>query len=122
MVLLLKIGLSFLLALSLAAPLALADADGPDFYAVTGVAPGDVLNLRAGPSGNAERIGVIPHDARGLQNLGCQGQPSFAEWQAMSPEERVRRGKRVWCRVRYQGVEGWVAGRYLREASGRPVP
>jgi uncharacterized protein YraI len=99
------------------APAALAEADGPDFYAVTGVAADDVLNLRAGPSAGAEKIGEIPHDGRGLRNLGCEGLPSFADWQTMTPQEREESRRHYWCRVAYRGLEGWVAGRFLREDS-----
>lgn len=102
------------------APTALAEADGPDYYAVNNVAAVDVLNLRAGPSARADKIGEIPHDARHLRSLGCQGMPSFAEWEKMTPEQRVQSSKRYWCKIEYQGVEGWVAGRYLREDSAGP--
>ena len=98
-------------------PCALAEADGPDFYAVTGVAADDVLNIRAAPSARSEKLGEIPHDARGLENLGCQGLPSFAEWQAMTGQQRQESRKDYWCRVKYEELEGWVAGRYLREDS-----
>lgn len=108
------------LALAIGAAKVSADADGPDFYAVTRVAPGHVLNLRAAPSTGAEKIGAIPHDGHGLRSLGCQGHPSFAEWQNMTPEQRVERGKKAWCKVRYRGMEGWVAARYLREDSAPP--
>ena len=102
-------------------PVAHATADGPDYYAVTDVAADDVLNLRAGPSEDAKKIGQIAHDARGLQNLGCQGLPSYEEWERMSGKERQASRKHYWCKVRYQGVEGWVAGRFLREDSGVPA-
>ena len=98
-----------------------ATADGPDFYAVTDVATDDVLNLRAGPSEDAEKIGQIAHDARGLQNLGCQGLPAFNEWERMTGKQREASRKHYWCKVRYQGVDGWVAGRFLREDSGAPA-
>jgi len=97
-----------------------AVADGPDFYAVTGVDAGDTLLLRAGPSPYAERIGQIPHDAHGLQNLGCRGLPTFAEWERMTERQRGESRKDYWCKVRYEGVEGWVAGRFLREDSAPP--
>lgn len=92
-----------------------ATADGPDYFAVKGVAAGDVLNIRAEPSASGARIGEIPHDGQGLQNLGCRGGPAFAEWQKMSEAERKRAGLKRWCKVRYGGVEGWVAGRFLTE-------
>jgi uncharacterized protein YraI len=98
---------------------ALADG-GPDYYAVTGVAAGSVLNLRAEPSAGSRKIGKIPHDAQGLKNLGCTGVPSFADWLKMSETERRRAGRDRWCRVCYQGLVGWVAGRYLME-DGNPA-
>lgn len=103
---------------------AIATADGgPDYYAVTGVAANGVLNLHAEPSAEGRKIGEIPHDARGLQNLGCTGGPSFAEWAKMSEAERQRAGRDRWCKVRCRGIEGWVAGRYLMEDSNaRTVP
>lgn len=113
--------LLFLVAIGWA-PGIMAEADGPDFYAVTDVATDDVLNLRAGPSPHAEKIGEIPHDGRSLQNLGCEGVPSFAEWEQMTPAQRAESGKKRWCRVRYGNVEGWVAGRYLREDSAPEAP
>lgn len=100
---------------------AYGEADGPDYYAVSGVAGGDVLNIRARPSANAAKIGEIPHDGRGIQNLGCQGGPTFAEWQTMSKSEREQAGRQRWCKIRYRGVDGWVAGRFLTEDSN-PSP
>jgi uncharacterized protein YraI len=97
---------------------ALATADGPDYYAVTGVAAGDVLNIRAEPSAKAEKVGEIPHDGRAIRNLGCRGGPTFAEWEKMSAAERKRAGQKRWCKIRYNGTEGWVAGWFLMEDSG----
>ena len=98
-------------------PMVQATADGPDFYAVTDVAADDVLDLRAGASEDAAKIGQIAHDACGLQNLGCQGLPSYDEWERMTGKEREASRNHYWCKVRYQGVEGWVEGRFLREDS-----
>jgi uncharacterized protein YraI len=99
---------------------AFATADGPDYYAVSGVAVGEALSLRAGPSVGAEEIGRIPHDARRLRNLGCQGGATFAEWEGMTEAERRASRKKRWCKVRYRGVDGWVAGWLLKEDSGQP--
>ena len=111
-----------LVAVTFWVPLTLAEADGPDFYAVTGVAADDVLNLRSGPSPDDDKIGEIPHDGRGLQNLGCEGGPTFAEWEKMTPGQRAESGKKRWCKVRFGDIEGWVAGRYLREDTTPPTP
>ncbi|NLI83440.1 MAG: SH3 domain-containing protein [Deltaproteobacteria bacterium] len=99
-----------------------AKADGgPDYYAVIGVAADSVLNIREEASARSRKIGEIPHDARGLQNLGCTGGPNFAEWLKMSEAERRRAGRDRWCRVRYRNTVGWVAGRYLMEDNDPPA-
>jgi len=99
---------------------AIADASGPDFFRVTGVAADDVLNIRAAPDAASVKIGQIPPDGEGVRNLGCQGGLSFAEWQSASETERAAAADARWCRIDYQGIEGWVAGRYLAE--GTPPP
>ncbi len=76
---------------------------GPDFWEVTGVAAGDTLNMRAGPSTKDQ---VVRSFANGfvLRNKGCE----------------MHSGQR-WCRVEtadVPSVRGWVAGRFLKEASG----
>lgn len=76
-------------------------AGGPDVWEVAGVAEGDTLNLRAGPSSREAVLGQFANGTR-LRNLGCKLQ-----------------GAQRWCQVETtQGVplSGWVAGRYLREA------
>ncbi len=75
---------------------------GPDFWEVTGVSAGDMLNLRARPSAKA-RILLRFRNGTALRNGGC----------------RMFGGQR-WCRVttvRGPDATGWVAGRYLREGS-----
>lgn len=111
-------------ALVLAACGARADADGPDFYAVTGVAADDVLNIRAEPNAHARKIGAIPPDGTCVRNLGCRCGLTFQEFTEFSPAqqaERLRENPR-WCKVEYEGVTGWVAGRYLREGHCDPAP
>jgi uncharacterized protein YraI len=109
----------------------LADADGPDFYAVRGVAQGDVLNIRAEPGPHAHKVGEIPPDGTCIRNLGCKGGLTFREFTELSPAEKERRQRENprWCRIEYRGVTGWVAGRYLAEGEcrttsehGRPLP
>lgn len=106
--------LLLLIAACWSAPV-VSTADGPDFFAVTGVADNDVLNIRAGPSAHSEKIGEIPYDARRVRNLGCRGLPSFGEWETMTGQQRRDSRKNYWCRVGFGGREGWVAGRFLRE-------
>lgn len=96
-----------------------ADADGPDFYRVTGVPSGDVLNIRAAPKPDAAKLGTIPPGGTCIRNLGCQGGLSFQEFSTLSKAEQAKRLKQNprWCRVEYQGIIGWVAGRYLAEGN-----
>lgn len=96
-----------------------ADAEGPDFYQVTGVAANDTLAIRAKPNPRAAKIGEIPPDAICIRNLGCKGGLTFREFSELSPVERAKRLKQNprWCKVEHQGVTGWVAGRYLREGA-----
>lgn len=77
-------------------------AGGPDFWRVTGLPPGDRLNLRAGPSARARTLAKLAEGAV-VRNLGCR------------PVDGGR-----WCRVQAttgRGIAGWVNGRFLREAS-----
>ncbi len=103
------------------APGVRAEADGPDYWRVTGVARDDVLNLRTEPNARARRIARIPPGARGLKNFGCQGGPTFQQWQAMSAAERARSARSRWCKVGYNGMTGWVAGRFLAEDGAPPT-
>ncbi len=98
-----------------------AEADGPDYYAVRGVAQGDVLNMRAEPAPHALKVGEIPPHGTCIRNLGCRGGLTLAEFSTLSPAEQERRAREHprWCKVEYQGVTGWVAGRYLAEGDCR---
>ncbi len=95
-----------------------AEADGPDFFRVTGVSDGGALNIRAGAGVSHARLGQIPADGDGIRNLGCTGGLSYADWVEASATEQAAAARNRWCKIRYRGVEGWVAGRYLVEAEG----
>ena len=106
------------LLLSVAWPYAAcAEADGPDFYRIKDVAAGDTLAIRSAPNARASKLGDIPPDGACIRNLGCRGGLSLQEFTQLSPAEQARRLKRNprWCKVDFQGVTGWVAGRYLTE-------
>ena len=94
-----------------------AEADGPDFYRVSGVADNDVLNIRAEPDPHAKKIGEIPPEGTCLRNLGCQGGLTLQEFTELSQEQKAKRLRENprWCKIEYKGVTGWTAGRYLRE-------
>ena len=71
-------------------------------YRVVYVAPGDVLNLRSGPSVAYPVVGTIPPGGHGVHLVGpCQ----------------------AWCPVSYNGALGWVNPAYLapEPASEEPV-
>ena len=98
-----------------AAALAQPQAEGPDFWAVTGVNPRDALNMRMEPSADSQTIARIPHNARGLKNHGCPNAVTFEQWKRMTKAQRDFAARARWCQVEYQGRKGWVAGRFLRE-------
>jgi uncharacterized protein YraI len=106
-------------ALMLGAGVAWAEADGPDFYSVTGVAANDVLNIRSEPDPHAAKVGAIPPNGTCIRNLGCKGGLTFQEFTELSPAQQAKRLQENprWCRVEYRGITGWVAGRYLAEGS-----
>lgn len=94
------------------------DTDGPDFWAVTGVASWDALNLRAAPDADSKRIARIPYNARRLKNLGCPNFVTFEQWKRMTPGQKDGAARSRWCQVEYNGLKGWVAGRFLKEDGG----
>jgi hypothetical protein len=108
---------AFLAALPavVAATAALAEAGGPDYWRVTGVAAGDQLMVHPSPSARSAVIGKLAHDANGIRNRGCTGVPSFGEWQRMSAAQRERSARARWCRIENGSLKGWVAGRFLAE-------
>jgi len=93
-------------------------ADGPSFWAVTGVRSNDALNMRIAPSAESELLVRIPHNARGLKNHGCPNDVTFEQWKRMTKAQRDQAARSRWCQVEYQGRKGWVASRFLREDAG----
>ncbi len=92
--------------------------DPPAYWAVTGVAANDVLNLRDIPHGDSKKLAGIPPGARGLKHLGCiTPEPSLDRWMIMTESEK-KNAKLQWCRVDYRGTEGWVAARFLKPDMG----
>jgi len=78
---------------------------GPDYWDVTNLDSGDLLNLRAGPGIQNDVIGQLANGDT-LANKGCQ----------MVGETR-------WCQVETLGdqkVLGWVSGRFLMESANHP--
>src|SRR4249920_2012640 len=95
-------------------------APSPPFWAVTGVRSDDVLHLRDVPSAESKSLAGIPANALGLKNLGCrQNHPPLEQWMRMSQAQRELAAT-LWCRVEYQGKQGWVAARYLKKDERAP--
>lgn len=90
--------------MSLAGPAA-AEAEGPlpALHEVTGVAAGDVLNLRAGPDPSADLVGTLAPDARDVEVVELRRAPSGA----------------AWARVARPEGGAWAAARYLARQDGQ---
>ena len=97
----------------------LAEADGPDYYRVHGVADNDVLNMRSEGHWRAKKVGEIPPGAGCVRNLGCQGGLTMDEYMNLSKREQaaILKKRPRWCLVEYRETRGWVSGRYLTEGS-----
>jgi uncharacterized protein YraI len=93
-------------ALLLSPALALAEADGPDFYRLAGVTANNVLNIRSGPGAEHPIIGAIPADADGIANFGCVGGLDIDQWASATAEERAAARNLRWCRVGYDRMIG----------------
>ena len=108
-----------LLLLIIATGLALADADGPDYYKVKGVASNDVLNIHSKADPNANKVGEIPAGADCVKNLGCKGGLTMSEFTDLSKKDQaaILRKRPRWCQVEYRGIKGWVSARFLTEGS-----
>jgi hypothetical protein len=104
-----------LLTLAVASGPANAEADGPDYWMVVGLRADSTLTIRDAPRRDAPKVGALRHDARGIENLGCVGEPTLEEWRSMSEAERATAKSQRWCRVRYRDIDGWAAGRHLAE-------
>ncbi len=96
-----------------------AEEGGPDCFKVTGVAPGDTLNIHTEPHVKSKVIGEIARETDNIKNLGCKGGLTFNEYSTLSKaeQEQIKKERPRWCKIAFDGVEGWVYGRYLAEGS-----
>ena len=95
----------------------LAEADGPDHFEVSGISAGNILNIHSSKNTGATVIGMIPPHGGCIRNLGCQGGLTLDEFTTLSKPEQTQRLLKNprWCKIDYQGITGWVTGRYLIE-------
>ena len=105
--------------LFIASGLALADADGPDYFKVNGVASNDVLNMRSKADPHVKKVGEIPSGADGRTSYRRQGGLTISEFTDLSTKEQaaILRKRPRWCQVEYRGIKGWVSARFLAEGS-----
>ena len=75
---------------------------GQDLAAVVGVAPGDVLNVRAGPGVSHPVVGTLPPYATGVQVVGAEQDVDGAGW----------------APIRYGDLDGWAHTGYLARQVG----
>ena len=109
-----------LLSLVLLPATAVAEADGPDSWSVTGVASNDTLSVRAGPAVSYPRLGQLSHDTRGLRTIVCVPTLNMNSYSALSAADKQTVDNMArWCLVAHGGREkGWVNARYLMEDGG----
>ncbi len=93
-------------------PPVLAEADGPDFYQIKGKVSAQLFESKTEKS---KLVVLVPPGTNGLKNKGCEGGPSFAEWQKMNAEEQAKSKESIWCQVEFFGRAGWVKNKYLKE-------
>jgi hypothetical protein len=74
----------------------------PHRLEVRGLADWDRLKMRLAPGPSSPAVGEIPPRASGVVGTGRQRHV----------------GRAVWHQVEYQGVRGWVHGRYVRREAG----
>lgn len=90
---------ALLLALVLPA-MAAAETGWPALYDVVGVAGDDVLNVRAGPGADFDKLGSLPTDATGIEVVAVN---DTGNWGLVNLDER----------------SGWVSLTYMRRLSGQ---
>lgn len=86
-----------------------AEASGEGLVQATGVAAGDVLNVRSGPGTQYRIVGALSNGSS-VDRLRCEG-----------------RGRSRWCEIEMRSdmrERGWVNARYLQQgtAAQRPHP
>lgn len=97
----------------------LAEASGPDFFQVR---RGEVASVFDRPDERAHQIVRLYSWDGLLVNKGCQGGPTFAEWQKMSEPQRAEAAAQRWCQIESGELQGWVQNSKLQEAGPVTAP
>ena len=97
--------------------LAFAQAEGPDYFRITGLKKEDRVNMRRAPDADAKIVGRIPKDADGIKNLGCKGGLTPKQYAKASEAKKKAAERERWCQVEYGDAKGWVRGRFLAEGA-----
>jgi uncharacterized protein len=94
-------------------PITYATADGPDFFqSKVGVQQIFVYEY---PDHQAKLIHTYHAPIRGIRNLGCEGGPSYEEWSKLNDAQKEKAKAKIWCKISYQSVNGWVQNQSLSE-------
>ncbi len=98
------------------------DGHGPDAWRVIGVASGDQLNARMGPSTDYPVIDTFVANESGMQQVTCVPLLIGGAHDKLSEKERAALPPR-WCLVRSADLAkaGWVAQRYITPDEAMPA-
>ena len=92
------------------------------------VAEDDVLNVRVGPSSQADLVGSLPPNAVGIQYKKCSGDVSVERWHAL-PSQQRKTVVTPWCEISSYRlpsapdeveIEGWVSGAFVVPEGATP--
>jgi hypothetical protein len=81
-----------------------ADADGPDYFAVSGIRKDELVCMHKKPDFRSPSVAAIPHGTRCLENLATVPQGD------MVPPDTD-----VWYKVEYFGKKGWIPASRISE-------
>ena len=77
---------------------------------------GETLNVRAGPSTSYRVLGELPSRANGIRVVGegCTPNPEPRFFESLTGDGKAVAVGQAWCRIRWQGLSGWVYAKYIR--------
>ncbi len=94
-------------------PLVHATADGPDFFRSK---PGvQKILVYERPDSQSKLIHTFDAPISNMQNLGCEGGPSYDEWAKLNDVEKEQAKAHIWCKISSESIIGWVQNQNLSE-------